>query len=782
MALIRPVVLVYQDFANPTVTPVNPDLNCLIVGPAYHILDYYQPGTTTYQDKSDIRLATDYGTFEAAPGAALPAAFTASVANNAVGALVDADSVVVYFDAATARITYGTSGTTDALTPNQFDVSDLGVDFTAGDTEVLPGDRVLVKDALNVTIVRTVLSVDSATQLHFTQDIPAGFAPGASQAWRIERTLNDQLVASSGFSVSGNNVTINAGITLTANSVAKPVTYAKVYAQYRSLRQDLQQVDTVSSTDEITTKIGRLDARNPLAVGCFVALQNTTGFIQFYGVQSNDLIGHTDCIDAIASRPDVYAVVPLTADISVLAAWNSDSLGLATPDETRGRPQRFRVVIGSGELPLIAEIIEPKASGQIVQVSGTASGGISQLTIPGATLIADGVIPGDVLTVALDVAPDNLSGVYTVAQVISNTVLEVDGVFAAAKTLDVLATYEIKSSDGLTTRRAAAVASAAGTSAASVDLYLLLKDATGTFVTSSVMPGDIIEIPADTASNDFTGAIQFVVESVLSDNRLQIVNNGRNTSTVENELPHGVKRTAPTALVPTTAVINYRVVRNQTKSQQVTSLVAIAQSFQSSRCILVWPDLVNVAGIVGGDSQPGYYASCAVGGMTAGLPPHQGFTYLGIAGISRIFHSNTYFSDSQLTDLSNGGWYVFAQQTPSTLPYTIHQLTTDVSTLETGEYSVRKNFDYVSLFFVDILEEFLGVYNVTPETLTLLRAALTTGGDSLRLRVYPKIGAPLTSFSITSLGVSPISADRVLAYVAIGLPKPLNVIELHLVA
>ena len=222
--------------------------------------------------------------------------------------------------------------------------------------------------------------------------------------------------------------------------------------------------------------------------------------------------------------------------------------------------------------------------------------------------------------------------------------------------------------------------------------------------------------------------------------------------------------------------------RTLTKNQQVTDLVAVAQSFNSRRTVLVWPDVVDVAGVTGGASQPGYYLSCAVGGITAGLPPHQGFTFLGIAGVSQIYHSNTYFTDSQLTDLSNGGWYVFAQQTPQALPYTIHQLTTDVSTLESGEYSVVKNFDFVSLFFVDILDEFLGIYNVTPEALLYLRAALNTGGETLKQRTYPKIGAPLTDFAILDLAVSALSGDRVVTHLSVGLPKPLNVIELHLVA
>ena len=115
-------------------------------------------------------------------------------------------------------------------------------------------------------------------------------------------------------------------------------------------------------------------------------------------------------------------------------------------------------------------------------------------------------------------------------------------------------------------------------------------------------------------------------------------------------------------------------------------------------------------------------------------------------------------------------------------PYSLHQLTTDPSTLESGEYSVVKNFDFVALFFVNILDVFLGVYNVTPEALLFLRAALNAGGETLRQRVFAKIGAPLTSFQINDLTVSPTSGDRVVTHLGIGLPKPLNVIELHLVA
>lgn len=789
MALIRPVVLVYQEVASPAVTPVTPDLNCLVIGPAYHIQDYYSPGTTDYADKADILLGSAYGIFEDDIGEATPVGAdyitVADPPNNEVGAVLDADSVVVYFDDATVIIDSGTVGTSTALDPNTFVAAggDATTFATAGAGRVVAGDRLIVDDGTN-TIKRTVLSVTDDATLLLTEDWPtAGWTHAATLDWRIERTLQDQVIDESFFSVNGNTISIDGGVTLTVTGQgAKTVSYAKVYVAYRSLRQDLTELDTVDDADAIEAKVGRLDARNPLAVGLFVARQNTTAAVQFVGVTTDDLAGHTDVRDALAARPDVYAIVPLSTDPLIHAMWNNDCVGLALPDETKGRPQRFRVVIGCGTLPVTKDIVEASATGLAESVTGTAPAGIVRITLTGvASLITNGVIPTDILRVSVTSAAGTVAlGDYVIASVASATILEVDSdaPFASAGACNI--TCEILQADGVTVR----VASAAlvGVVAAAGDaLYLQLRDANGTFVSSSVAAGDIIQMPAD-FSNDFTGTlVSFVIASVLSENRVRIVNNGADTSTTQNELAHGVLR-AGSALAPTTAILNYRIVRTLSKAGQVTELVAVAQSFNSRRTVLVWPDRVDVGGVTGGTAQPGYYLACAVGGMTAGLPPHQGFTNLGIAGISRIYRSNTYFTDSQLTDLSNGGWYVFAQQTPTSLPFTIHQLTTDPNTLESGEFSVVKNFDFVSLFFVDILEEFLGTYNVYDETLTLIRAAINIGGETLRLRTYAKIGAPLTAFSIIDLAQSPTSADRINAHLSVGLPKPLNNIELHLVA
>jgi hypothetical protein len=121
---------------------------------------------------------------------------------------------------------------------------------------------------------------------------------------------------------------------------------------------------------------------------------------------------------------------------------------------------------------------------------------------------------------------------------------------------------------------------------------------------------------------------------------------------------------------------------------------------------------------------------------------------------------------------------VFIQDTPTSLPFTVHQLTTDPTTLETGEYSLVKNFDFVAQTFKNSLDSFIGRYNVIDETLDLLRDTLRVTGDVLVRARLPRIGAPLRDFNVVSVEESPTSGDTALAVISIDLPKPLNRIEL----
>lgn len=877
--MARPVVLIYQEYATTSVTPDIPDLNCIVVGPCYWVMDYLD-------DKGDIRTASDYGTLEAnntytAPSVGTDAITVADPPNNKVGAILDSASVQVYFDEARVLITQDvgapTTGAILTANSNKIDTTSAPGLVLA---DVKAGDYLIIQNPAGGTdLKKRVLSVDATgNAIYATTNFVVGDG-STKYKIRVERLVNNILIDSSFVVIDGNEIIIQGGVTtvLTGEVTARTVNYAKVYIQYRSLRQDLRFVGEVSDTTGRETALGKNDSRNPLCGVVAVAQLNTTTAIQYYGVASDDLAGHTEAMEVLQGRKDIYAIVPITVSSAILAAYKVELEGLAdvANAETTGIPQKFRVVLGA--LNLIEEkTVSPTtgyhSAGSQLTVDGAIAGtpitsadDINVFVDPALTtstgFVAKGVRANDTLVIVSDLAGTSRIGSYTIAEVYDDKRLRISGAFPGTNKMSGNVQYYVirgtgtpvasttftggtstaltnkitgtgvtgvaghvgdivrvtassvpaDQRDWLITALAAAGPPAEWTIAPTSTIsdgtgvngslfapllavtvasqattrrcfrYLRDNATTTTFITDLVIAGDYLDLPNPLSGTSFTNYYRYTVAYIPTENNLVLAANS--------------DMAALNPEIGDTATLKFRVDRALSKDDQVSELVAIAQSFNSRRVVLVWPDEVTVSGLVDGskvrtisttpeaaDAQPGYYLAGVVGGMTAGLPSHQGFTNLGIAGVSGIGHSTRYFSDAQLTELSDGGWFVFGQETPNTLPYSIHQLTTDPSTLESGEYSVVKNFDFVSIFFQDILEEFLGIWNINDETLAFLKQSLEQGIDILKLRKYAKIGAPLNSADITSIAVSDASADRVEVYMEVGLPKPLNRIGLHLIS
>lgn len=910
--MTRPITLVYQEMAQQTPQAVEPDLDCIVVAPAYQILDYAT-------DKSTIQVAS-YGSLNAnnpytPPVANTPAIVLAAPPGIVAGAWVDPASVKVYFDDVRVILTSGSDG---ASTLNDNLLTSAGAAFVTDGIQA--GDTLIIANPVGPAtpnLVLTITSVVSNTQLRVSTNF---LAATSSLAYRIERQLDDQQVASS-FVVaptfrSSNQITILGGVTIAVSNVQRTVSHASVYVAYRAYRTDLQakgSIDSGNAIADIEANIGKIDARNPLAAHLWVASQNAgSAPVYYYGVDTDDLVGYTAARDALSSDKSIYAVVVGNPDLTIIAMFKADNVSLADPTQAlaNGVPQKFRVVLGSASMPTQASIVSEVATATTEQHSGAIPPGIRRINFAsGLNFLTSGVKPGDqlILSASPNIAP--LDGTYTISHINSTTECEVDtafpvavgsaeginmrvyrpstgadvvalvdnrarrtaasttyysrvaGVAAGARTIALVENattpngiYSIvevagvstvinanfaggsisstmivnalntgagvtvpfsgsvnlvaTTSSGTAIQAVFAAAPLSGgtagvnalSSTSALDaVYIRLFDSSASFITSGVIPGDIIEIPrVPNGVYAATGTKQFYVNQVLSEQRLEIANivSGayvNNSSTVEAELPHLDDRLGDNALV-TQGSIRYRVVRNLTKDQQASYLVSMAQSLRSQRALLTWSDSVVVAGLTDGSlppnsdgtaadaaAQPGTYLAAVVGGMTAGLPNHQGFSRLGVAGISKVNHSTGYFTERQLTTISEGGWFVFVQDTPESLPYTIHQLTTDPSALQTGEYSMVKNFDYLSKTFSTVLDRFIGTWNVNEETLGFMRQALNSTIAQLKLKRVARIGAPIIDASIASLAVSSASPDRVEIYMNVTRPTPLNVIGLHLV-
>jgi hypothetical protein len=895
MAALRPLVLLYQEFASVSIPASVPDLNTIIVGPAYHCQDYPADSANTsgglYGDREAANIPTGGGAI-GLPVFGSDAIIIADPPNNAVGATLVSSSVDVWMEDMHLQITddEGVAAcdfTAVAPDENLFSDGTGSKDFQA--LGVRPGDRFVTTGSLGpAETVEFVIqevggwagSTLSVWQLRMTANYTAvgtdidgaAYAAGdpTERTYRIERVLDTAQVGTSFVEVLGNQISIKGGMThlydVTGDGTDETllVTAGDTFIVYCSLRQDLAVVNEIEDTDDIEAAVGPIDERNPLAVGLFVALQNTETPIYYIGTQKDSingavdrLAGYTDVLDELEARKDIFAIVPLSAAPAVLAAYRAHVVGLATPEKGN-----FRHVIGAADLLPTTKVT---SAASITGTTEEVAADIVDLVFSthADTFLATGVRANDNFYIPLD-ASGSREGAYVVDEVLAvgdgirlttaiaanagagaevyyilrgtgqvNRTLTAATVFTPASMIvtntEFLATdvgKVIRFSGGsgppdaspigagnydflitaVSVGVSATLLAAAnwtltptGTLATILDpvvstvdnsapatpvhapatvfsrkAYRQLLDTGAAFSTDGVLPGDLLEItmPPSVGGTDFTTVTPYsaAVFSVLSENRLLLV--------ADSDIPV-VDYTTPQATV------GYRVTRSLSKLDQVTDLVLIPPSYAEKRLSIVFPDLVTVAGVqnekTGVQSQQSsVYLACAVGGMSAGLPPHQGFTNIGIAGISEIHNSSRYFSEDQLEDLSNSGYYLFVQDTKVTLPYALHQLTTDVTSLESGEFSFVKNFDYVSRFYKDILDDFLGKYNVIDEVLDVLREALNGGTEQLLTQKYPRIGTPVKSAIIDRIEVLAGSKDRVEVYMDLDMPYPLNRVGLHL--
>lgn len=968
---MRPLVTVIQETTATPATPTPPDMPSVIVATAYDILDYPE-------DATSILLSTAYGTVDGRAGNGTHTPYVPPVSGTDVlsvndgaypaqspGAIVDRSSVRVFFR--NPRVILGTTYTITGapslgnnVTTNSADqiLLTFSVDVVA--LGIRPGDRVYLTSSRGPTeqsCVRTVLSVGepgpdgyptNVNALRVTENLPA--AGTSITMWtydslgeaRIERELasrelEDLLGTLKIFAEPGTNkLTLRGGVTVTtpltpvptlaapsptATDTLLPLSYAGVYVAYRALRQDLQVLgeanqDSLVSINgvEHVNGIGKIDPRNPLAVGVWLALQNSGASpVKYYGLYGDTAAAHASAREGMDAA-DIAMAALLTSDLSIINAWKTECAQFASPTFARdeGVPQKFRTVVGGAALETEADIYDGSITGVSQVVTGSATAKYRTLDFDsGASGDIDflDVLPGDRLDIGLSVtgaaAWESRRGTHRIAHLNStgggaNSIIEVepgtsrwndtagattddiefritgvDGtvkaenlssraitnlggtvtwamraptlvggpytvtytaggalavtlsgfaitvtfvnattthaqVAAAAMLVPAIAALMIVTASGVTgdvvvASVAAGILPGAGTTKCEValndNLFDQLEDTAAAFLTAGVKAGDRLEIPLDPnnyASDAYdTRYLTYVVGSVVSENRLRISNGYDDSATETRELPHYYSRfeaSKPLDNNPTGGSIRYRIRRTLTKDEQVTALITQGQSLSSRYASLVYPDQLEIIGLLDGSLprlstgarqpaglQPGYYMAAVVAGACAALPVQQGLTNLGFSGVRNLQRSQGYFTERQLARISEGGLMVFVQDNPSGLPYTIHQYTTDLTALETGELSVVRNWHFVARFLQAILRPYLGVYNVLPETLAEMRRAADDGAAELKLRRLPNIGAPLLEGGVETITESAAAADRAEVRFVGRIPRPLNDIVLTLV-
>lgn len=209
------------------------------------------------------------------------------------------------------------------------------------------------------------------------------------------------------------------------------------------------------------------------------------------------------------------------------------------------------------------------------------------------------------------------------------------------------------------------------------------------------------------------------------------------------------------------------------KNEQVEAIAAYAGSFAMSRFMQIQPEQFGT--LVSGTEVlvPSYYFCCAWVGATAQLNPAQGMTNLPLAGWTRPVGSNDKFTETQMATAAAGGVNWIIQDVAGGAVFSRHQLTTNIASLKTREWSVIKSVDYCAKTIRLAVARYIGRYNITKQLLEEISLTLTGVCSALS-------GTAVSEISISSIEVDSENPDHIIVEITLTPFFPANKIRVRL--
>lgn len=227
----------------------------------------------------------------------------------------------------------------------------------------------------------------------------------------------------------------------------------------------------------------------------------------------------------------------------------------------------------------------------------------------------------------------------------------------------------------------------------------------------------------------------------------------------------------------TTEATRVKIVRNYSKEEQVAAIAAQSATQNKRRVNTLFPDYAYTGGV----KKDGYYLAAAVAGLRSGVVPHQGLTNVPVLGFDDMSRSSIDFTYDQLNVMAEAGVWILIQDAPGATPYTRHQLTTDMTGLNFSENSITTNVDSIAYGLARALAPFIGVYNVNPTNVLLVRNAIRSELQYRANNTFTvRAGNQLNGFTINSVTQNTTFKDRVDVAITLDVPAPMNFINVTL--
>ena len=262
------------------------------------------------------------------------------------------------------------SGPTTVTAANtEFDVGTLGVTVSFSGTGLRKGDRYYIEVVGEKEGPMRTIELGN----NLSADIAAGSEVDVTLF--IRKPLLEIPKNRIGFApltnwdVSETEITVNDGIiaydeTWTDQGVQKPLDvysesskqFGELFVEYRAWRQDLcHEVNTIRDVGDINEAIsGPLHPDNPLKWGVFKALENSNGAeVKFTSVcDPDDVEAWADVLELLLGRDDVYGLVPLTRNRTVLDLYAAHVKSQSSPEQGLWRVL-WTSLEGIPEIPIV---------------------------------------------------------------------------------------------------------------------------------------------------------------------------------------------------------------------------------------------------------------------------------------------------------------------------------------------------------------------------------------------------------------------------------------------
>ena len=280
----------------------------------------------------------------------------------------------------------------------------------------------------------------------------------------------------------------------------------------------------------------------------------------------------------------------------------------------------------------------------------------------------------------------------------------------------------------------------------------------GQFITNGVQAGDIVRFSYSTDQYGDTTYTEYVVDSVVNQDTL-------------------ILRFGPDRAYADVA-LRVEVWRNLTADAQAALIGQQAGAWDNRRVRFVWPDEIGD----GGTMMEGYHLCAALAALSGGVVSQQGLTRLAISGFDDLSHTTSWFNRSQLNVIAGDGVWIVTQDAAGNV-FTRHAVTTGpTDDINQREEMVTRNVDAISYYFFSVFDPYIGISNVTPSLMALLRAELMSAITFLKSNNYvTRIGSQLIDATITDLRPHAVLLDRIVVVLSLTIPYALNNIEIHLV-